>query len=92
MVLQGGFIEKDITEDAKKICVGVKELLGPNQQRPSNFTLKHVVDVFRGGYQHCYIVFTWQQLIAVNCRFTIYMSYYSVNVLLSNLLYCLCES
>ncbi|XP_067935210.1 recQ-like DNA helicase BLM isoform X2 [Watersipora subatra] len=43
------FIEKDVTEDAKKVCIGVKELLGPVSSRPANFTLKHLVDIFRGA-------------------------------------------
>ena len=42
-------MEKDITEDAKKVCSGIKELLGTNSYRPANYTLNHIVDVFRGG-------------------------------------------
>ena len=46
-------MEKDVTEDSKKICQGVKEMIG-NGLRPPNFTLQHLSDVLRGnGCIHC---------------------------------------
>ena len=48
LILQSDFKEKDVTDDCRKICSGIKELMGPNQHRPCNHTVRTAVDVFRG--------------------------------------------
>lgn len=41
------FSLRDVTEDCKKICAGVRDL---TSRRNQNYTLIYIVDIFRGIY------------------------------------------